>query len=182
MRSLPLFMLVGLSLAGCDAGVQCAVDTDCVLGNYCSESGACLPLGTGGDGGRADGGSTDGGPRDAMVSDARIDAAPTDAPMSTDAPATCPDVAGDYTVTSIDPGCGGLTATTITVSGPAPSECAFEVAVDATGVGTLAQDDGTDFSGTLNVGGSGVACTASFVEGASVTITCGTCVIAASAT
>ena len=180
MRSLSLLLIAGIWLAGCDAGVQCVVDTDCVLGNYCSAAGACLPLGTGGDGGRADVGATDGGPRDAMTSDVRTDAPPVDAPMTTDAPSSCPDVDGTYTITTVGTECGSsVTATTIVVTGPAPSECAYEIALDATGVGTVAQDGGreNEFSGLLNVVAPGTACTATFVPGTSLSLVCGACTI-----
>jgi hypothetical protein len=172
MRSLSLlFLAAGLCMAGCDAGVQCVVDTDCPLDQYCSAAGACLPLGTAGDGGRADVGTSDGGPRDAMVSDARTDTRPVDAPV------TCPEVAGPYTVGAAT-GCT-VAPTMITVSGPGPSECAYEIALDATSAGTLAQDADveTEFGGMLSIGGTDTACTATFVVDTSLSLTCGACVI-----
>jgi hypothetical protein len=174
-------------VAGCDPGAQCAIDTDCELGEYCSNAGQCLELGTSGDGGgpRDVGTPSDGGPpRDAP----RADAPPTDAPVTPedtlpDAPATCPDVAATYPLMSVGIGCGPITATDITLTGPAPSECAFEVSLSGRVAGAIAQND-RGFSGLVDYAATGaVECEATFdATFDNLTMTCGACVFTATRT
>jgi hypothetical protein len=175
----PLFALsFGLAALapGCDSGPSCAIDTDCLLGEYCSASGQCLELGSTGDGGGRDAGGGETGPRDAST-DVRVDARPTDAPVAVDdAPAeVCADLVGNYSISAATP-CTAISMMTIT--GPAPSECAFEVALDGRGAGAIARVDDTTFSGMISlVEGTPETCTATHdAAAATLQFTCGACV------
>ncbi len=186
---LPILSLALLSLptlfAGCGPGQECAIDTDCAPGLYCSVVGACLERGTssGTDSGPRDGGMPgDGGPRDATVGDAPTSDAPRDAPVMSDAPTVCPAVAGSYMLTSVGVGCTGLGATTMTLAGPAPSECAFEVMLDTSSVGVVALTTRETFNGMLSVAGVPTDCTLVFAPALdTVAATCGACMFSATA-
>lgn len=178
---LPSLFAVSIGLAtavgGCDSGPSCAIDTDCLLGEYCSASGQCLELGTTGDGGGRDAGSGETGPRDAAT-DGRVDAPPIDAPIDApegDAPAAiCADLVGSYSISAATP-CAAISMMTIT--GPAPSECAFEVALDGRSAGAIARIDDTTFSGMISlVEGTPETCSATHdASAATLAFTCGAC-------
>jgi len=185
----PLFALsFGLAAvaSGCDSGPSCAVDTDCLLGEYCSAAGQCLELGSTGDGGGRDAGGGETGPRDAAT-DVRIDAPPFDAGPTdtpTDAPMTCPSLVGVYSLTSPATPC--TAATMMTITGPAPSECAYEVALDGRSAGVVARADESSFTGTLTLGAAGGSTeTCTFTFGTlrdTLVIACDTCMLDASRT
>lgn len=164
------------AIGGCDSGPSCAIDTDCLLGEYCSASGQCLALGTTGDGGGRDAGGGETGPRDASA-DVRIDAPPIDAPLDAenDAPAAvCADLVGSYTI-SAAMSCPA--ASMMSITGPAPSECAFEVALDGRRAGAIARLDDTTFSGMVSLlEGTPETCTATYdATAATLAFTCGAC-------
>lgn len=166
-------------MSGCDSGPSCAIDTDCLLGEYCSTSGQCLELGSTGDGGGRDAGGGETGPRDAAT-DVRIDAPLTDTgamDVPADVPPTCPDLVGDYAFSSSETPC--TAATTMSITGPAPSECAYEVALDGRGAGAVALDGDATFTGTLSlVAGAPETCTITFGDLRDhLTVTCGACVL-----
>ena len=78
------------SLAGCDGGPQCAIDTDCPLGQRCAADNTCQVVGATSDSGTprdaavgeggVDGGRADAATRDSGAGDAgeEIDAAPAE--------------------------------------------------------------------------------------------------------
>jgi hypothetical protein len=194
MARIVLSLVLAAVFAGCGPGAECVIDTDCPfeLNAYCSADNVCVPRGTGDrDAGPRDAGPSDGGPRDAALadaatSDAALDAPVTDAP-ATDAPATdapassCPPVAASYPLTRVGIECAGLTATNLVLSGPAsPTDCSFEVRLDTTFVGVVANVSRTTFSGMLAVPRDPVACSLVFsADFATVEATCGRCIFSA---
>lgn len=122
----------------------------------------------------------DTGPRDAAVSDVPAVDAPVDAPV--DAGMSCPDVAATYMLTTVGVECSGLGASTMTFSGPAPSECAFEVMLDDASVGALALSGRNTFTGVLTLAGVPTDCSMAFdATLASIEATCGACMFSAAA-
>jgi hypothetical protein len=189
MCRIVLSLALAAAFAGCGPGAECVIDTDCPFERnaYCSEDGVCVPRGTSGrDAGSSDAGPSDGGPRDAPPTDARASDAALDAPAA-DAPAadapssSCPAVAGSYPLTRVGVECAGLTATNLVLSGPAsPTNCSFEVRLDASTVGAVAQTTGNTFGGTLSVLGGTPACTFVFASDLrSVDVTCDRCLFSA---
>lgn len=171
--------LLVVVLPGCGPGQECAVDTDCPFasGSYCSADGRCVPRGTGGgETGPRDAGGGETGPRDGGAGDAPRTDTPADAPMT-----SCPAVAGSYPLTMVGIGCTGVTAATVTLSGPpSPSDCSFEVQLDDRVTGAVAHGDRNTFMGTLSVLDPPGTCTLVFADDLrSVDVTCGACMFSA---
>jgi hypothetical protein len=182
MRRLVLCLaLLWPAVSGCTSA-ECAVDTDCpfAMNAYCSLEHRCVPRGTTQDAGgpRDAGGET--GPRDGGGDVGAVDAPRTDS--GTDAPSSCPAVAESYLLTMVGVGCTGLTASTMTLAGPASmTDCSFEVRLDDMPVGAVSHGDGNTFAGTLMVLGMPAMCTFEFVDDLmSVDVTCGACMFSAS--
>lgn len=179
-------------LGACGSGAQCALDSDCPLGQRCNAENQCVERGVAGtdagepeqDSGPRDDAGTDAGPPpvdaaidadldavvmiDAYTDDVPMDDADLDAPI--DAFDPCPALAPTYNVSRVGLGC--MTSAMQVMFARRPGECAYDVTSDRRMdfEGTVRLDMGM-LSGGINFPDLGRVCTVRRFTGAA-SVTC----------